>query len=232
MNSMNQAAYVFDLKLMCGGYGYYSTFTLFKGFGNKYREIRKPSTVDVTHFRKSLKLMGLSSVVINDNRSYKTWIYLKGWAVVPETTALSLMPQWLKAKECTKSPLGVFTDIELVSPSTLKQYARKGKREIVFGRDAYKCLICGARKEDGVQLTMQHVISFSSGGETTTRNLVTLCTDCQKKVGRERLYRLYEIAGLHYGYDPSLIKNARTNGVLSKAFDLSDNLMQARCEVW
>lgn len=229
---MNPAAYVFDLKLICGGYAYFSTFTLFEKFGSRYREIRRPSTVDVAHFQKSVKLMRTSSVVVNDPSSYKTWIYLKGWAVATESTARTLMPQWLKAKECIKSPLGVYTDIKLVSPSTLKQYARKGKREIVLNRDNNTCLICGAQKEDGVELTMQHVIPFRFGGETTSRNLVTLCTKCNGKVGTDIMYRLYEIADLHYGYDPSLIKNARTKEVISDAFDLSDNLMQTRCEVW
>jgi len=142
------------------------------------------------------------------------------------------MPQWLKAKECIKSPLGIYTDVDIVSTSTLKQYAQKGKREAIFRRDKYQCLICGASKEDRTQLTMQHVIPFSHGGETTSRNLVTLCADCNQKIGRERLDRLYEIADLHYGYDPSLFKNIGTDDFIYEAVDLSDNLMQTRCEIW
>jgi hypothetical protein len=90
-------------------------------------------------------------------------------------------------------------------------------------------VLCG----DTEQLTMQHVIPYSRGGESTTRNLVTLCNKCNQDLGAEYMPDLYELVQLHHGYDPSLITNplAELDDVRWASF-LSNNLMQTRCEVW
>lgn len=90
-------------------------------------------------------------------------------------------------------------------------------------------MLCG----DTEQLTMQHVIPYSRGGESTTRNLVTLCNKCNQDLGAEYMPDLYELVQLHHGYDPSLITNplAELDDVRWASF-LSNNLMQTRCEVW
>ena len=143
------------------------------------------------------------------------------------------MPQFLKAKECIRSSLRIFTDIEIVSPSTLSRSARGARRDFIIERDNRLCVLCGATEKDRVELTMQHVIPYSIGGETTTRNLVTLCRDCNQDLGAEYRPSLYELAELHQGYDPSLINTPVTNSdVIHMAGYVSSNLMQSRSEVW
>lgn len=68
---MDQGVYIFDLKLLCGGYAYFSTFSQFEKFGSKFREIRKPCLVNESHFMKSSEMMGLSNLLVIDNRSYR-----------------------------------------------------------------------------------------------------------------------------------------------------------------
>ena len=63
----------------------------------------------------------------------------------------------------------------------------KTKREInlrlrftVMKRDNFKCCMCGRSPATtlGLELHIDHIISWSKGGETTIDNLQTLCSDC------------------------------------------------------
>lgn len=49
----------------------------------------------------------------------------------------------------------------------------------VFERDAYRCVTCG----DHHDLTCDHVIAESKGGETTFENLQTMCRPCNCQKG-------------------------------------------------
>jgi hypothetical protein len=50
-------------------------------------------------------------------------------------------------------------------------------RWFVFERDGYRCLWCGQTK-DRVFLVLDHILPWSAGGTEDTRNLRTLCWDC------------------------------------------------------
>ena len=233
---ITDGVYRFDLKMLCGGYAYFSTFTYWCGFGISFREFRKPRLVDMRLSYEMLRELGhftdknflQKNLIIGDDDQYQRWLYRKGWGFVTKHYSRR-MSQWLKRRECVRSPLGIHTDIELVPPSTLKQSARSGgPRNKVLERDGKECLLCGAK----TQLTMQHVIPYSMGGETTSRNLVTLCNDCNQKCGVELLTELYDMASLPHGFDPSLVKTPPSKGAIHQAGSLSNNLMQTRCEVW
>ena len=236
VDAIKDGVYAFDLKLLCGGYAYFSTFTAWSGFGQSCRDIRKPSPVIIKVFYDTLRELGhfknssflQRGLIIGDRERYEQWLYRKGWAFATKKFVRTHMSQWLKQRECLRSPLGIFTDVQLVPPATLNQHAKPGIRSKVLERDEKQCLLCGAR----TQLTMQHVTPFSHGGETTLRNLVTLCHDCNQRCGVEILMELYDIAGLHYGFDPSLIKKIPSRKSIYIAMSLSGNLMQTRCEVW
>lgn len=64
---------------------------------------------------------------------------------------------------------------------------RKGQRNIdskvmwkVFKRDKYKCRYCGI---DHVPMTVDHIITWETGGATHENNLLTSCRKCNKKRG-------------------------------------------------
>lgn len=64
---------------------------------------------------------------------------------------------------------------------------RKGQRLIdqkiaweVYRRDKYKCRYCGI---DNVPLTVDHIITWESGGASHASNLLTSCKKCNKKRG-------------------------------------------------
>jgi len=53
----------------------------------------------------------------------------------------------------------------------------------VFKRDGFKCVYCGVKKD----LTIDHVIPKSRGGQNTWENMVTCCHKCNKKKGQKML---------------------------------------------
>lgn len=54
----------------------------------------------------------------------------------------------------------------------------RGLRHEVFKHDNYTCVECGARKDDGATLHVNHKIPVSKGGSDELDNLQTLCKEC------------------------------------------------------
>lgn len=66
-----------------------------------------------------------------------------------------------------------------------KAIIRKSTRQIeqgvswaVFHRDGYRCRYCG--KGQGLPLTVDHLVTWESGGPSTVENLVSACRKCNK----------------------------------------------------
>ncbi len=55
-------------------------------------------------------------------------------------------------------------------------------KENIFYRDNYTCVYCGYQFPKN-QLTLDHVIPFSKGGQKTWANIVTACHTCNNKKG-------------------------------------------------
>ena len=52
-------------------------------------------------------------------------------------------------------------------------------RELVYKRDNYACKFCGTTED----LTLDHIVPFSKGGDSTPDNLQTLCRSCNSRKG-------------------------------------------------
>ena len=55
----------------------------------------------------------------------------------------------------------------------------KINRHRLFRRDGYECVYCGSKRN----LTVDHIIPKSKGGENTWLNLTTCCSSCNRKKG-------------------------------------------------
>lgn len=223
------ASYAFDLKLVCGGYAYFSTDTLGSKPGPNGLEYRTPSPVHRERFGIALSELGFNHLWIDDERSYYEWTCIQGWALVESGFARDHMSHWLKKRECLISPYGSFTDIDIAAPSIRKRTFRGKFKKRILDRDNNQCILCSERD----QLTLQHVRPHSKGGETSFRNLVTLCASCNQKLGTETYRELYRLARLHSGYEPSLLSaSSGSEAAFFRAVQFSSNMMHSRCELY
>ena len=76
--------------------------------------------------------------------------------------------------------------IRLVNYVRIPYHLAKGSyptRASIYKRDDHECQYCGSEKD----LTLDHVIPRSKGGQDTWENLVTCCTKCNLKKGNKLL---------------------------------------------
>jgi 5-methylcytosine-specific restriction endonuclease McrA len=59
----------------------------------------------------------------------------------------------------------------------------KPSRSMIYKRDGHKCQYCGSTRE----LTIDHIIPRSRGGEDTWENLVVACMPCNMRKGNKLL---------------------------------------------
>jgi hypothetical protein len=92
-------------------------------------------------------------------------------------------------------------DPEFVQKKELEDFTEAQKQEIMK-RDNYRCVVCGARKEEGVELQVDHIKPKDQGGKATIENGETLCAKHnylkknfkQTESGKRFFIRLYESA--------------------------------------
>ena len=59
------------------------------------------------------------------------------------------------------------------------KWVRRERRLAIYMRDGLACVWCGSGLEDdGVTLSLDHVVPVSKGGRNNSRNLVTSCRKC------------------------------------------------------
>ena len=92
-------------------------------------------------------------------------------------------------------------DPDYVKDKELHDFPTQIKKAILE-RDGYRCVYCGRRKEDGVELTVDHITPKDKGGTNTIENGQTLCMQCnlmkknysQTEAAKRYFIRLYEKA--------------------------------------
>lgn len=62
-------------------------------------------------------------------------------------------------------------------------WIRQTTRLAIYLRDGLACIWCGMAIEDGLQLTLDHLIPSSQGGSNKATNLVTCCHRCNSSRG-------------------------------------------------
>ncbi|MBN1460265.1 MAG: HNH endonuclease [Armatimonadetes bacterium] len=167
---------------------------------------------------------------IQSDSELSSWGTQFGWALVPANIAKRGLAPLLGAKACVRSATGLFWDVAL--PRNRAASRRTSHlRDQVLKRDGHACIQCQRSEGGGVDLTLDHVIPFSRGGETTPGNLVTLCTQCNQAYGDRHHPHLFILAGLDHDWDPKLLDAALATDAdaMAYAMMLSQNLMVSRC---
>ncbi len=101
-------------------------------------------------------------------------LVLKGIAAAEEKTAETV--------SAVSMSMPLPSVIRLLEYRRIPRQTRALSRKNILLRDRYTCQYCG-RTAPAAELTMDHVIPRSRGGESTWENLVTSCIECNNKKG-------------------------------------------------
>lgn len=224
--------FLFDIHLVCGGYAYFSTFSGFVAFKHDAhrRDVRSPVVVKTQAAVDLLSRLQINPLFVQDSNDYLLWQFRQGWALIDPGYAKDEMSGWMTPRPCIIDSLGSFTDVNIASPRARGDRTNVS-RPIVLKRSGTKCVLCGKWSEFDKDITMHHVTAFSHGGETTSRNLVPLCQECNQSVGTERVNRLYDSCGIPHSFDLRLLTPESTAEILAESGELTKNLMHSRCEL-
>src|SRR5437588_10472316 len=216
--------------MVCAGVAYFTTVTEFVKFPTgSNRDIRQPSLGRPMPFQEDLHCLGRSYTLITKAAHYGYWVQREGWALVARDFARAEMSQWLKARICLTDAHEVFTDVRLSSPSGRNRKTTR-RRDELRKRDGDRCVVCGTTAAEGASLTLHHVVAFSSGGETTPRNLVICCEDCNQSIGVGMNQAAFDQLG-DYSPDLSLPQSKINERSMLAIRRLSVNRMHSRCWV-
>lgn len=134
--------------------------------------------IDLKQLGVSIQMVG--AVYADKDRAYL--VLLPGESSRPVKEVKLDQEEWLKVMQQTD-----LVEVEALvrDPETkqvVKALVRKSERQIsqqvswtVFRRDEFKCRYCGAAD---VPLTVDHLITWESGGMSVPENLVACCRKC------------------------------------------------------
>lgn len=138
--------------------------------------------VHVVSVRRAFTLLfrDLAEVVHLEQGQYANYNF-ESWREVSELKAHFKEPHddWIKA---VNFEIQVPRVIRLLFYDRLPKQAVRFNRRNVFARDLNRCQYCGKRFVTS-ELSLDHVIPRSRGGETTWENIVCSCVKCNVKKG-------------------------------------------------
>ena len=86
-------------------------------------------------------------------------------------------------------------------------WASQHKRLAIYTRDGFACCYCGSSVEEGVKLTLDHIIPHSLGGGNEVSNLITCCHKCNSSRGNRPVADFVRVtaAYVNHGIQPEQI---------------------------
>ncbi|SFQ75067.1 HNH endonuclease [Amycolatopsis arida] len=154
--------------------------------------------------RDAWERVGQSWVAVHDDLQLALFMRIGGNVLVEKEFADRRLADKVGPKECAPDGTilhggGGFLVTEGLDDDAAERRAPSRKlRGQVLKRDDYRCVICGRRPRDHVDLELHvhHVIPWRMGGPTTEANLVTLCGACHKGLNPDYQPRVRELANL------------------------------------
>jgi 5-methylcytosine-specific restriction endonuclease McrA len=138
--------------------------------------------VHVINVRRAFTLLfrELAEVVHLEQGQYANYNF-DSWREISELKANFKEPHddWIKA---VNFEIQVPRVIRLLFYDRLPKQAVRFNRRNIFARDLNRCQYCG-RKFPTTELSLDHVIPRSRGGETSWENIVCSCVKCNVKKG-------------------------------------------------
>lgn len=128
----------------------------------------------------SLVCRELSEVIDCENGKFSSYDF-DGWRRRSEGRARHKHPDedWIRA---VHFEIQVPRVIRLLRYDRLPHRAVRLNRHTIFARDEHRCQYCGHRFPTA-ELSLDHVLPRSRGGETTWENVVCCCVGCNARKG-------------------------------------------------
>ena len=91
-----------------------------------------------------------------------------------------------------------------------QHWIRDEKRLAIYLRDGLACAYCGDTVEHGAQLSLDHIVPRSKGGNNLPANLVTCCARCNSARGNRPLSKFAVAVADYTGVDSAeIVKRVR-----------------------
>jgi len=187
-------------------------FNQFVGWSprNKHWEMRQASLVNPVEHARIWDELGQGWVSVHAEQHLAVFMWLGGNAFVEHEFAASHLPNWLEPVEVvhdgdvSMGGYGFLSTRHLDDKAAEAGLARGKRRMRVLERDGYRCVVCGRRPKDhlDLELDVHHLIPRRMGGPTAEENLVTLCGTCHDGLAPDYQPMLRELAGLPGPIDP------------------------------
>jgi 5-methylcytosine-specific restriction endonuclease McrA len=143
---------------------------------------RSYTAVHVIGPRRAFSLLycDLAEVIATEDGRFANYDF-QAWREYCELRAEDKQPDedWIRA---VNFEIQVPRVIRLLRYDRIPSRAVKLNRHTIFARDEHRCQYCGKRFATN-QLSLDHVIPKSRGGETTWENVVCCCLGCNIKKG-------------------------------------------------
>jgi hypothetical protein len=193
----NKEYYALSIFLGETGKPEYTSFTGFVAFTDDSRrhEIREASLVHADRMLDAWRQLEEPGMVVNTPDEFGLFFSFGGHAVVEQTLAESVVPEWLAPNATVRVGEWGFASPSCL-PSTAMQRAPAPKlRMRIIKRDAFRCRVCGrSPSEHGdLELHVHHVRPWAAGGVTEERNLITLCHTCHNGLDPHYEHALFRL---------------------------------------
>jgi hypothetical protein len=175
----------------------FSCFTGWVGFTEESprREIRKASLVHADRMLKGWRKLGEPGMVVNTADDFSLFFAFGGHAVVEQTLAESVVPEWLAPAVSVHVGEFGFASPEMLPPGAMQRAPTPKHRMRIIQRDNYRCRVCGRSPNDHVDLELHvhHVRPWAVGGVTEDGNLITLCHTCHNGLDPHFEFALFKL---------------------------------------
>jgi hypothetical protein len=161
-------------------------------------EVRKPDAVKPSWFVNLWdNILKQDWVAVHDEAQLAVFLRLGGNVLIDTEVAHALIPHAVAPAECVRDIGGFKVTEHLPDAATHRKPSAKLRNQ-VLKRDNYRCVQCGRRAADylDIELHVHHVIPWKHAGPTSECNLVTLCSTCHRGLDPHSEYRLRELAKL------------------------------------
>ncbi|MFJ2740344.1 HNH endonuclease [Streptomyces sp. NPDC087440] len=167
-------------------------------------EIREARLLSGAWITQAWSALGQDWIAVHDDVSLAIFYRLGGNALVQKAIAEKRLAKVIAPSECMHDGTIEVGGFGFVGTSHLSHDAvsrRAPSRKLrgqVLKRDNFRCVICGRKATDHIDLELHvhHLVPWRMAGPTAEENLVTLCGTCHKGLNPDFEPSLRELAEL------------------------------------